>query len=146
VAISNFCATLVLKSVLALLQRPRRARDVAAAVPGHQLAPARAAVLVADVQTKRLKLEQRGCALISRNHAVLKTFTFARLLRDAWLAWPARIGPELAAQSGSTPARSPWRSNAVRVLLAELLQGGSSLTGESRSSYPTRGADGPPPP
>jgi hypothetical protein len=28
---------------------------------------------------------------------VLKAFSFARMLRDRWLAWPARGGPLLAA-------------------------------------------------
>jgi hypothetical protein len=65
---------------------------------GHELAQARAAALVLDVQTKRLNLEQRRGQLISRDRAVLRCFAFARLLRDAWLTWPARVGPGLAAQ------------------------------------------------
>jgi hypothetical protein len=67
-------------------------------VTGGQLAQARAAALVVDVQTKRLTLEQRRGALISRDRAVLKAFSFARTLRDACLTWPARIGPQLAAK------------------------------------------------
>ena len=59
---------------------------------------ARVAALVADVQSKRLTLEQRRGALISRDRAVMKAFSFARLLRDRWLAWPARVGPQIAAQ------------------------------------------------
>jgi hypothetical protein len=59
---------------------------------------ARAAALVVDVQAKRLALEQRRGALISKDRAVLKAFSFARILRDRWLAWPARVGPLLAAQ------------------------------------------------
>jgi hypothetical protein len=58
---------------------------------------ARAAALVVDVQTKRLILEQRRGTLISRDRAVRKAFAFGRLLRDAWLTWPARVGPLLAA-------------------------------------------------
>jgi hypothetical protein len=54
--------------------------------------------LVVDVQTKRLLLERTRGALISRDRAVLKAFAFARVLRDRWLAWPARVGPLLAAQ------------------------------------------------
>jgi hypothetical protein len=64
---------------------------------GSQLAQARTAALVVDVQTKRLLLEQRRGALISRDRAVLKAFAFARTLRDRWLAWPARVGPQIAA-------------------------------------------------
>jgi hypothetical protein len=59
---------------------------------------ARAAALIVDVQTKRLALEQRRGALIAKDRAVLKAFSFARMLRDRWLAWPARVGPLLAAQ------------------------------------------------
>src|SRR5262247_1431085 len=68
------------------------------AVTGSQLAQARTAALVVDVQTKRLALEKRPGALISRDRAVLKAFAFARMLRDRWLAWPARVGPLLAAR------------------------------------------------
>jgi hypothetical protein len=73
-------------------------------VGGDQLRQARAAALVMDVQTKRLALEQRRGALISRDRAVTKAFSFARMLRDAWLTWPARIGPQLAADLGVEPA------------------------------------------
>jgi hypothetical protein len=66
-------------------------------VTGSQLAQARAAALVVDVQTKRLKLERQRGTLVSRDVATLKAFSFARMLRDAWLAWPARVGPQLAA-------------------------------------------------
>jgi len=62
----------------------------AAGVSGSELARARAAAVIVDVQTKRLTLEQRRGALISRERAVLKAFGFARMLRDSWLNWPAR--------------------------------------------------------
>src|SRR5262249_21929571 len=65
---------------------------------GSDLARARAAALVVDVQTKRLALEQRRGALIARAKATAKAFSFARMLRDRWQAWPARVGPLLAAQ------------------------------------------------
>lgn len=74
------------------------AAGAASAVTGSDLARARAAALVVDIQTKRLTLEQRRGALISREQAVATAFTFARTLRDACLTWPARIGPQLAAQ------------------------------------------------
>jgi hypothetical protein len=64
---------------------------------GTQLAQARAAALVVDVQTKRLVLEQRRGALISRDKATAKAFAFGRMIRDTWLAWPSRVGPLLAA-------------------------------------------------
>jgi hypothetical protein len=67
-------------------------------ITGSELARARAAALVVDVQTKRLTLEQRRGALIAKDRAVHKAFSFARMLRDRWQAWPARVGPLLAAQ------------------------------------------------
>jgi hypothetical protein len=69
----------------------------AAPALGAQLAQARAAALIVDVQAKRLALEQRRGALISRDRATLKAFAFARMLRDRWLAWPSRVGALLAA-------------------------------------------------
>jgi hypothetical protein len=66
-------------------------------VLASELARARAAAVIVDVQTKRLALEQRRGALISRDRAVFKAFAFARMLRDTWLTWPARVGPQLAA-------------------------------------------------
>ena len=64
---------------------------------GSDLSRARAAAIVLDVQTKRLALEQRRGALISRDLAVNKAFSFARTIRDACLTWPTRVGPALAA-------------------------------------------------
>ena len=73
-------------------------RTNGASVTGSQLAQARAAALVVEVQTKRLTLEQRRGALISRERAQHQAFVFGRTLRDACLTWPARVGPQLAAQ------------------------------------------------
>jgi hypothetical protein len=70
----------------------------ASSVTGSDLARARAAALVVDIQAKRLTLEQRRGALISRERATHQAFVFGRLLRDACLTWPARIAPQLAAQ------------------------------------------------
>jgi hypothetical protein len=90
-------------------------------VSGSQLAQARAAALVVDVQTKRLALEQRRGALISRDRAVLKAFAFARTLRDACLTWPARIGPQLAATFElDAAAVTVALEDHVRQLLVEL--------------------------
>ena len=38
--------------------------------------------------------------LVSRASATAKTFGFARMIRDTWLAWPARVGPLLGRRSG----------------------------------------------
>jgi hypothetical protein len=77
--------------------RAAKQRTNARTVTGDTLAQARAAALVVDVQTKRLKLERQRGALVSRDQATQKAFAYTRLIRDAWLAWPARIGPQLAA-------------------------------------------------
>jgi hypothetical protein len=83
----------------------KRAHDVdPARVTGSQLAQARAASLVVDVQTKRLNLERQRGALVSRDLATLKAFAYTRLIRDAWLAWPARAGPQPAATFDLDPA------------------------------------------
>jgi hypothetical protein len=70
-----------------------RSRSRRPSVTGSQLAQARAAAIVVDVQTKRLALEQRRGTLISRDRAVMKAFSFSRMLRDRWLAWLAWVGP-----------------------------------------------------
>jgi hypothetical protein len=90
-------------------------------VTGSQLGQARAAALVVDVQTKRLLLEQRRGALISRDVAVTKAFNFARTLRDACLTWPARVGPQLAAAFDLDAADvTVYLEDQVRQLLTEL--------------------------
>jgi hypothetical protein len=75
-----------------------------ARVTGSQLAQARAAALVVDVQTRRLKLARQRGALVSRDLATLKAFAYTRIIRDAWLAWPARVGPQRAATFDLDPA------------------------------------------
>ena len=59
---------------------------------------ARTAMLLTEAQLKRLQLEERRGLVINRQTALDKAFAFARLFRDAWLAWPAHVGPLLAAQ------------------------------------------------
>jgi hypothetical protein len=54
-------------------------------------------MLVTEAQLKRLQLEERRGLVINRATAIAKTFAFGRLLRDAWQAWPARVGPIIAA-------------------------------------------------
>jgi hypothetical protein len=59
---------------------------------------ARTAMLLTEAQLKRLQLEERRGLVINRQTALAKAFAFARLFRDAWQAWPAHVGPLLAAQ------------------------------------------------
>lgn len=85
------------------------------------LAQARAAAVIVDVQTKRLVLEQRRGALISRDRATMKAFAFARTLRDACLTWPAKLGPQLAAAFElDAGAVTVYLDEHVRYLLSEL--------------------------
>jgi hypothetical protein len=87
---------------------------------GPTLAQARAASLVVDVQTKRLALEQRRSGLISRDLATLKTLAFARRLVDALLAFPVRIGPQLAATfERDAVAMTAYLDEQIRQLVAE---------------------------
>jgi hypothetical protein len=101
--------------------RAAGAGATAALIQGETLARAGTARLLADAQLKRLLLDQRRGTLISRDRAVLKAFAFARMLRDAWLTWPARVGPRLAAELGVEPAALVVAlDDAVRTHLAEL--------------------------
>jgi len=69
----------------------RRAPD------GRRSRCSRARRFVCTSTTRAAARARRG-ALISRDRAVMKAFSFSRRLRDRWLAWPARVGPQLAAQ------------------------------------------------
>jgi hypothetical protein len=81
----------------------------------------RTAKTVIDAQRARLELDHRRGALISRDVAVHKVFSFARMLRDSWLTWPARVGPQLAADLGVEPAVLVIAlEDLVRAHLAEL--------------------------
>src|SRR5262249_53165384 len=75
----------------------RAAASAAGLVGATTLARARTALLATEVQCKRLLLDQRRGILIDRQTALAKAFAYGRLLRDAWLAWPARVGPQFAA-------------------------------------------------
>jgi hypothetical protein len=77
---------------------------------------ARTAMLVTEAQLKRLQLEERRGLVVNRQTALAKAFAFARLIRDAILAWPASAGPELAAQF-------ELDERAVTLVLEELLRG-----------------------
>jgi hypothetical protein len=80
------------------------AADASAAAAGvafvgnmHALTQARTALLLTEAQLRRLRLEERRGALLDRRTTLAKFFTTVRAMRDAWLAWPARVGPEMAA-------------------------------------------------
>jgi hypothetical protein len=82
---------------------------------------ARTAMLLTEAQLKRLQLEERRGLVVNRQTAVDKAFAFARLFRDAWLAWPAHVGPLLAAQFDlDATAVTVALSNHVREHLEQL--------------------------
>jgi hypothetical protein len=82
---------------------------------------ARTAMLLTEAQLKRLQLEERRGLVINRQTALDKAFAFARLFRDAWLAWPAHVGPLLAAQFDLDPtAVTVALANHVRDHLEQL--------------------------
>lgn len=67
------------------------------------IAPAARAKLASAViraQREHLDLEERKGSLVSKALAVRQVFSFARRTRDAWLNWPGRIAPGLAAELG----------------------------------------------
>lgn len=78
-------------------------------IPGHAsdggdpITPAARAKLASAViraQREHLDLEERKGSLVSKALAVRQVFGFTRRIRDAWLNWPGRIAPGLAAELG----------------------------------------------
>jgi hypothetical protein len=95
--------------------------DGAAHLDGDAYRRARAAKTAIEAQRAKLELEARKGALISRDRAVTKAFSFARTLRDACLTWPTRIGPQLAAAFDLDAADvTVYLDDQVRQLLTEL--------------------------
>ena len=73
-----------------------------AAVGGTGAAPsaivqARVALLLTEVQIRRLRLEDRRRQLLARDAVVSKFALTVRAMRDAFRSWSARIAAELAA-------------------------------------------------
>jgi hypothetical protein len=74
-----------------------------AAIPGFDplaLERARAAKTAIEAERAALELRRRQGELVDRALGERLVFAFGRRQRDAWLAWPARIGAELAAALG----------------------------------------------
>src|SRR5262245_59769532 len=71
----------------------------------HALIQARTALLLTEAPLRRLPLEKRRGALLNRQTTLAKFFTVVRMMRDGWLAWPSRVGPELAAEFGIDQTR-----------------------------------------
>lgn len=67
------------------------------------IAPAARAKLASAViraQREAMELEEKRGSLVSKALAIRQVFGFARRTRDAWLNWPGRIAPGLAAELG----------------------------------------------
>lgn len=82
---------------------------------GDQLRAARAAAIVLDVRAKLLYARSAPREPHPARSRRVKLFSFSRMLRDRWQAWPARVGPQLAAELGVEPA-------ALVVALEELVR------------------------
>src|SRR5574340_426929 len=78
------------------------AGDGTAALPagGTSLLQARTVNEVVKAQTNKVRLARLKGELVDRPQAIAHVFKLARSERDAWLNWPARITPILAAELG----------------------------------------------
>lgn len=63
-------------------------------------ARAKLASAVIRAQREAMELEEKRGSLVSKSLAIRQVFGFARRTRDAWLNWPGRIAPGLAAELG----------------------------------------------
>lgn len=93
----------------------------AAGAGGASLLQARTVNEVVKAQTNKVRLARLKGELIDRSQAIAQVFRLARAERDAWLNWPARLAPQLAAQFGvDAHAMYVALETAVRAHLAEL--------------------------
>jgi hypothetical protein len=83
--------------------RPQESPEAAApalSTGGASLLQARTVNEVVKAQTNKLRLAQLKGELVDRAQAIAHVFKLARAERDAWLNWPNRITPILAAELG----------------------------------------------
>jgi hypothetical protein len=91
------------------------------AAGGTSLLQARTVNEVVKAQTNKLRLAQLKGELVDRAQAIAHVFKLARAERDAWLNWPNRVTPILAAELGvDEHALFVALDVAVRVHLEEL--------------------------
>ena len=81
---------------------------------GVTLTDARKAKVIQDSHLVRLRLLQMQGRLVERDKAEAFTYQLARQERDAWLAWPARISGQFAAD---LMALEPMDQRGVHALL-----------------------------
>ncbi|MDX1251162.1 MAG: elements of external origin [Gammaproteobacteria bacterium] len=86
---------------------PRREDPEVAAPPlsagGTSLLQARTVNEVLKAKLKQVELAEKKEELVDRAKAVAHVFKLARIERDAWLNWPARISGQMASQLGVDP-------------------------------------------
>jgi len=85
---------------------PRETPDVAGpslSTGGTSLLQARTVNEVLKAKLKQVELAEKKEELVDRAKAVAQVFKLARIERDAWLNWPARISGQMASQLGVDP-------------------------------------------
>ena len=85
--------------------KPRRTPATADATPplsagGTSLLQARTVNEVLKAQLNKVELAHRKKELVDRAQAVAHVFKLARIERDAWLNWPARVSGQMASALG----------------------------------------------
>ena len=84
---------------------------------------ARMANEVLKAQTQRVRLGRMKGELVDRARATELVFSLARRERDAWIAWPARVAANMAAELGVDPhAMEQVLDRYLRAHLAELAE------------------------
>jgi hypothetical protein len=85
---------------------PSGAPDAPAApAQGGSFHNARTANEMLKAQDRKLRLDERRGTLVDKARALTLVHRLAKEERDAVLAWPARVAPELAAELGVDPHR-----------------------------------------
>lgn len=81
---------------------PASAADASAALPsgGASLLQARTINEAVKAQTNKVRLARLKGELVDRAQAIAHVFKLARTEREAWLNWPNRVVPILAAELG----------------------------------------------
>jgi len=79
---------------------PPRTNGVAPSSQTRELDRQRVRKLTAEAARAELELRVRKSELLDRQKGLDTVFRFARMLRDRWQAWPAKVGPLVAAQFG----------------------------------------------
>lgn len=88
---------------------------------GTSLLQARTVNEVVKAQTNKVRLARLKGDLVDRSQAIAHVFQLARVERDAWLNWPARVSAQMAASLGVDPhALHIALDEAVRAHLMEL--------------------------